>query len=121
MDLNYAKDIMSAMVDDPEGFPPPHICPPIVWDNWDFDWLNDPQVQKFYQHCKQLSEAGFVLLSDDRSSFAQPVGLTYAGYLLLDEWRHPFRYWLKRNWFPALVAFATIAVSASGILFNACA
>ena len=37
-----------------------------------------------------------------------PMCLTLDGYEYIERLRHPVRYWLKQNWFPATIAAATI-------------
>ena len=53
------------------------------------------------------------------------VGHSYAQYFpttsgieYLQQYKNPTFYWIKNNWFPALVAFATLAVAIANIYIS---
>ena len=118
MDMDYAMDIVEAMVDDPARFPPPHICPPRPDDDADdVAWLNDARVKRYFEHCVLLNEAGLIDLYDLMP--IRPTRVTYDGHVRLDEWKRRSRYWWKRNWFPLTVAVTTAAISVASLVLGA--
>ena len=69
-----------------------------------------------------LIDEGHLLPSIDtdgnRMRYFGSRGLTGKGAERLYQLEHPIRYWLQRNWFPAIVAFATILVSVATTIFT---
>ena len=83
MDIGYAIDIMEALAEHPDaspgalpgGFPPESLCPRIEDE---MEWLNNPKVQRYFEHCKLLGEAGFVEVKR-HNRLMHPIRLTYSG------------------------------------------
>lgn len=67
----------------------------------------------FLPHINVLVVSG-LLKEDDNGA----ISITLAGMEKIDEWEHPIRYWLTKNWFPAIVALATVLVSLTSIILE---
>ena len=106
MDDRYARDIMIALADHPDAypgrapdFPPADICPPRpTVDNQYAEWIKLPAVQKYCEHVRLMTEAGWIESQQDIPD-AIPLRLTYKGHKSLRppsiseirEWREQGR------------------------------
>ena len=82
MDIDYAIEIMEALAEHPNpepgatgSFPPESICPEIEDE---IERWNNPQWQRYNEHCRLLGEAGYVEIDENRPEF-RPQRLTYSG------------------------------------------
>lgn len=83
MDIGYAIDIMEALADHPDASPgalpgvfaPETLCPRIEDERVP---LSNPKVQRYFEHCKLLGEAGFVEVRR-HNRLMHPIRLTYSG------------------------------------------
>ena len=96
-------------------------------------FANSGHTQKEYYACTaMLVESGMVVTFPQRQArfsgpdLVVPPGLPYeprcltvSGLQYLSVIKHPVREWTRSNWFPVLVALATIATAAAGIVVNA--
>ena len=99
-ELDYAIAIMTAMSEDPavqpgisSDFPPPEILPPAparqpdLGDNDPYKQWTRNHLSRYYEHCKLLSEAGYIQIAQGSVGF--PIRLTYAGHEFLGNMADP--------------------------------
>ena len=86
------------------------VLPITSWDNY-----NGPNLEILLRAMTQIGLTAEV--RDPGVYFPSPQGIDY-----LEQYRHPTKYWLHKNWFAVLVAALTMAVpivlKAMEILFS---